>query len=348
MRTMRRCLQVLCAALAVVLAAASVRAEDAFPVRPVKIVVPFAPGSGTDILARLLAANLSLRWMSPVVVENVSGASGNIGAAEVARAAPDGYTLMLCPPGPIATNRFLFKDTGYDPARWVVISWLASVPYVLSARTALVPDFAALVAFAKASPRRITYAMPGLGGTAQLSARLLEARAGIEMLAVPYRGLGPAMNDLVGGHVDIMFDTLATSLPLHRSGAIRILAVASPQRIAAMPDVPTIAESGYPGYRSITWFGMVAPPGTPDGLADKINRDVADVLHKPRDRKPPARRPMEPVGSTRAEAAKFFTDESGALGRPHPGREHHPGMKPRTFQGGVLWRRAVVGQGAAP
>ena len=152
MRTMRRCLQVLCAALAGLLAVASVRAEDAFPVRPVKIVVPFAPGSGTDILARLLAANLSLRWMSPVVVENVSGASGNIGAAEVARAAPDGYTLMLCPPGPIATNRFLFKDTGYDPARWVVISWLASVPYVLSARTGLVPDFAGLVARAKEKP----------------------------------------------------------------------------------------------------------------------------------------------------------------------------------------------------
>ena len=132
------------------------------------------------------------------------------------------------------------------------------------------------------------------------------------MLAVPYRGLGPAMNDLVGGHVDIMFDTLATSLPLHRSGAIRILAVASPQRVETLPDVPTIAESGYPGYRSITWFGMVAPPGTPTSLAERLNRDVADVLHGPEVASRLRDIQMEPVGSTRAEAAKFFADE-GAL-----------------------------------
>jgi tripartite-type tricarboxylate transporter receptor subunit TctC len=311
---MKQGLLALIAALGLLLTAAPTRAEDAFPTRPVKIVVPFPPGSGTDILARLLAANLARQWGGAVLVENIAGASGNVGAAEVARAAPDGYTLMLCPPGPITTNRFLFKDMGYDPARWVVISWLASVPYVLAARTGLADSFADLLALAKKSPNQLSYAMPGAGGTAQLSARQLEMLAGIKLLEVPYRGLGPAMNDVIGGHVDMMFDTITTSLPLHRAGRINILAVASPRRAEALPDVPTVAESGYPGYRSITWFGLVAPPGTPTALAERLNRDVAgiiqsrDVAGRLRDIQ------MEPVGSTRAEAAKFFADEAALWG----------------------------------
>jgi tripartite-type tricarboxylate transporter receptor subunit TctC len=293
---------------------AVVQAQDAFPTRPVKIVVPFPPGSGTNILARLIAANLALKWGNSVFVDNITGASGNIGAAEVARAAPDGTTLLLCPPGPIATNRFLFKDMGYDPSRWVVISWLASVPYVLTARKDLAASFGDFLKLAQGAPGKISYAMPGAGGTAQLSARELEARAGIKLLEVPYRGLGLAMNDLVGGHVDMMFDTITTSLPLHRAGAVRILAVASPRRVEALPEVPTIAESGYPGYRSITWFGLVAPPGTPVGLAEKINRDVAEVLHSPDVAAHLRDIEMEPVGSTRAEAAKFFADEASLWG----------------------------------
>jgi tripartite-type tricarboxylate transporter receptor subunit TctC len=300
----------LIAALALLMPAAPTRAQDAFPTRPVKIVVPFPPGSGTDILARLLAANLARKWGSAVFVENIAGASGNVGAAEVARAAPDGTTLMLCPPGPITTNRFLFKDMGYDPSRWVVISWLASVPYVLAARNGLTDNFAGLLALAKQSPNKLSYAMPGPGGTAQLSARQLEMLAGIKLLEVPYRGLGPAMNDVIGGHVDMMFDTITTSLPLRRAGRISILAVASPQRVEALPDVPTVAESGYPGYRSITWFGLVAPPGTPAALAEKLNRDVAEIIQSPDVASRLRDIQMEPVGSTRAEAVRFFADEA--------------------------------------
>ena len=288
------------------------RAEDGYPSRLVKIVVPFPPGSGTDILARLLSDQLARKWNAAVIVENVTGASGNIGAAEVFRSAPDGHTLMLSPPGPIATNRFLFKEMGYDPARWVVISWLANVPYVLVTRRSFEGTFKELMAVAKSGS--VTAAIPGPGGTAHLSAAYLESLAGIRFVHVPYRGLGPAMNDIVAGHVDMMFDTLTTSLPLHREGRIRMVAVASPQRSAVVPDVPAVAET-YPSYRSITWFGLVAPPSTPVPLAERINRDVAEVLRianvsgKLRDMQ------MEPVGSTRAEGAQFFAEEAELWGK---------------------------------
>jgi tripartite-type tricarboxylate transporter receptor subunit TctC len=291
------------------------RADDAFPSRTVRIIVPFPAGSGTNILARILAAELTAKWGVSVYVDSVSGASGNIGSAEVARAAPDGYTLLICPPGPIATNGFLFKEMGYDPARWVVISWLASVPYVLDVRPGLADNFQDFLKLARTAPGKISNAMPGAGGTAQLSARLLEMLTGIKLFEVPYRGLSLAMNDVLGGHVDSMFDTLSTSLPLHRAGKIKILAVGSQQRVATLPEVPTIAESGYPTYRSITWFGLVAPPGTPDAVADKINRDVAEILHSPEGAAHVRDIQMEPVGSTRAEAAKFFAEEAVQWGR---------------------------------
>jgi tripartite-type tricarboxylate transporter receptor subunit TctC len=253
------------------LAAAPAFAQPAFaqanyPSRVVRIVVPFPPGSGTDLLSRLVSDRLARKWNASVITENVPGASGNLGATDVFRSAPDGHTLLLCPPGPIATNKFLFKDLAYDSSRWVPISWLTTVPYVLIARTSFEGDFQALMAHAKANPNKVNTARPGAGGTAHLSAAYLEAVAGIKLLHVPYRGLGPAINDIIAGHVDTMFDTFTTSLPQHQAGKVKMLAVASPQRQAVVPDVPAIAEF-YPGYRSITWFGIVAPPGTPDALA---------------------------------------------------------------------------------
>ncbi len=288
------------------------QAQDAYPSRLVRIVVPFPPGSGTDILARLLSDQLARKWNSPVITENVSGASGNLGAAEVFRSTPDGHTLLLCPPGPIATNKFLFKDMSYDPSRWVAISWLTTVPYVLVARRSFEGTFNDLMTLAKGG--KVTSAIPGPGGTAHLSAAYLESVAGIKMIHVPYRGLGPAMNDIVAGHVDMMFDTLTTSLPLHREGRIRMVAVASPQRNAAVPDVPAVAET-YPGYRSITWFGLVAPLNMPVALAERINRDIAAIMRSSEVRDRLREMQMEPVGSTRAEAAKFFAEESALWGK---------------------------------
>ena len=288
--------------------------RDTFPTRLVRIVVPFPPGSGTDLLARLLAEQLARKWNGSVIVENVPGASGNLGAADVFRAAPDGHTLLLCPPGPIATNKFLFKDMSYDAARWVAVSWLTTVPYVLVTRKSFAGNFNDLMGMAKLNPNTVTSAMPGPGGTAHLSAAFLESMAGIKMVHVPYRGLGPAMNDIVAGHVDSMFDTLTTSLPLHRDGRIKMVAVASPERNAAVPDVPAIAET-YPGYRSITWFGLVAAPNTPATLAEKINRDVAEVFRLPVVNAKIREMQMEPVGSTRAEAEKFFAEEAALWGK---------------------------------
>jgi tripartite-type tricarboxylate transporter receptor subunit TctC len=289
------------------------RAQDAYPTRTVRFVVPFPAGSGTDVLSRLLADQLSRKWGRTVISENVPGASGNIGALDVWRAAPDGHTMMLAPPGPIATNRFLFKEMTYDSTKWVPVSWLTTVPYVLTVRSSFKGTLADLIAQAKAG--KITTAVPGPGGTAHLSVAHLEALAGIRFIYIPYKGLGPAMNDIVAGHVDMMFDTLTTSLPLHQQGRVRIIAVASPKRVASLPDIPTVAESGYPTYRSITWFGLVAPPNTPLALADRISKDVGEVIRSKLVIDRLGTMQMEPAGSTREQAAAFFAEEAQYWGR---------------------------------
>src|SRR6266550_5616031 len=268
--------------LLVGLAAAAVDfavAQESFPARAVRLVVPYPAGGGTDILTRLVADQVARKWGQSLIVENIGGAAGNIGAAEVARAAPDGHTLLVSAPGPIATNSFLYKDMPYDPARWVPVALLTTGPYVLAMRKsfegASVRD---LVARAKAEPGKLTAAIPGVGSVAHLATVQLEMRAGIKLLHVPYRGLAPAINDLIAGHVDLMFDTPTTSLPLHRDGRIKILATGTPERLRDLPEVHTISEAGLPGYRSVTWYAMVGPPMLPAALAEKVNRDVVEIL----------------------------------------------------------------------
>lgn len=285
-----------------------VHAQDNYPSRTVKFVVPFPAGSATDVLSRLLADSLTRKWGRTVISENIGGASGNVGALDVYRSTPDGHTMMLAPPGPIATNRFLFKDMNYDASKWVPISWLTTVPYVVTVRSSFKGGLAELITQAKAG--KITAALAGPGGLAHLSAAYLESMASIKLVSVPYKGLGTAINDIIAGHVDMMFDTVTTSLPLHREGRVRILAVASEKRLAILPDIPTVAESGYPGYRSITWFGLVAPPGTPSGLADRISKDVGEAIHSRQMVERLGTMQMEPVGSSRAEAATFFAEEA--------------------------------------
>ena len=188
------------------------RAQEAFPTRLVRIVVPYPPGGGTDTLARLVADQLSRKWGQSAIVENIGGAAGNIGAAEVARAVPDGHTLLLASPGPIATNSFLYKEMAYDPARWVPIALLATGPYVLVVRKSFEgTTIKELVARAKADPGKLTAATPGIGSVGHLSTVQLEMLAEIKLVQVPYRGLGPAINDIIAGHVDLMFDTPVTA-----------------------------------------------------------------------------------------------------------------------------------------
>lgn len=303
------------AALGIALATDLGRAQDAFPSRLVRIVVPYPPGGGTDTLARLIADQLGRKWGQSAIVENIGGAAGNIGSAEVARAAPDGHTLLLASPGPIATNSFLYKEMPYDPARWVPIALLATGPYVLVLRKsfegASVKD---LIARAKANPGKITAATPGIGSVGHLSTVQLEMLADIKLVQVPYRGLGPAINDIIAGHVDLMFDTPVTAVGLHREGKLKIVGVGPSERLRELPDVPTIAET-LPGYRAVTWYAMVAPPQTPTALADRINRDLNEILGRADFVEKARAIQMEPATKSRAEAAKFFAEESGLWGK---------------------------------
>jgi tripartite-type tricarboxylate transporter receptor subunit TctC len=291
-------------------------AEEGYPSRLVKVIVPFPPGSTLDVLARVMTDQMAQRWGQPVVIENISGGGGNIGADRFARSAPDGYTLMFSPPGPLTINPLLYGDVAYDPAKFVPITLLARVPNVLTVRNTLdASSVAGLVALAKANPDKLTYASQGVGSTAFLTAKLFETKAGIRMVHVPYRGAGPALSDIVAGHVDMMFDTIVTSAPLHRAGTARILAIANAERSRALPQVPTFAESGVADFRSITWFGCVAPPGTPAPIAEKLNKDLADIVRQPEVSAKLAELMLEPVANSPAQAARFFTEETALWGK---------------------------------
>ena len=287
------------------------RAQEDYPVRTVKIVVPAAPGSTTDTLARIVAEELARKWAKPAIVENIPGGAMNIGASNVARSAPDGYTLMIAPPSPLSFNHLIYRDPGYDPAGFVPISLLAKIPNVLVVRNGLAAStLSELISYGKANPGKLSYASQGVGSTAHLSAAQLEVRTGIKMLHVPYRGAQPALTDVVAGHVDMFFDTLATAVPLYRANKVKLLGVADLKRAGVVPDVPTLSEAGLPGFRSITWFGLVAPPATPAALAEKINRDVVAVLHGNDVVGMLHKISLEPGATTPAETAKFFVDEA--------------------------------------
>jgi tripartite-type tricarboxylate transporter receptor subunit TctC len=287
------------------------RAEDSYPARTVRIVVPSAPGSTTDTLARIVADQLARIWAKSVIVENVPGGAMNAGAANVARAAPDGLTLMVAPPAPLTFNDLLFRDLGYRPNLFVPITLLAKIPNILVARSGLAAEsLRDLIAYAKANPGKLSYASQGVGSTAHLSASQLESLAGITMVHVPYRGAQPALTDVMAGNVDLFFDTPTTSVPLYRSRMIKILAVADLERTRALPEIPTFSEAGLPGFRSITWFGLVAPPSTPAAIADKINHDVVAVLRSREIGDKLHDLSLDPGATTRPDTAKFFAEET--------------------------------------
>ena len=286
-------------------------AQEPYPSRTVKIVVPAAPGSTTDTLARLVADQLAQKWGKPTIVENIPGGAMNIGATAVARAAPDGYTMMVAPPAPLSFSHLLYKDLGFEPAKFVPVTMLAKIPNVLVVRKELpAATLQELIAHAKASPGKLSYASQGVGSTAHLSAAQLEVLAGIKMVHVPYRGAQPALTDVVAGHVDMFFDTLATSVPLYRDGKVKLLGVADLQRAGAAPDVPTFSEAGVAGFKSITWFGLVAPPATPAALAERINRDAVDILRRPEVVDTLRKLSLEAGATSPADTTKFFADEA--------------------------------------
>jgi tripartite-type tricarboxylate transporter receptor subunit TctC len=301
--------------IAASVAAAPAQTQDTFPASVVKLVVPAAAGSTTDTLARLTAEQLTQKWGKPVVVENIAGGAMNIGADRVFRSAPDGHTLLVAPPAPLAFNQLLYRDLTYDPKGFVPITLLAKVPNVLVTKKDLpAKSLTELIAYGRANPGKLLYASQGVGSTAHLSASQMEMLANVRMVHVPYRGAMPALNDVTAGHVDLFFDTLTTSVPLHRADKLRIMAVAGPERSSAIPEVPTIAESGFPDFRSITWFGLVGPPAMTEALAARINRDVVEILQRADVSERLRELRLEPMIGTPADATKFFAEETALWG----------------------------------
>lgn len=256
------------------------QAQQTYPTRAVTIVVPFVPGGGTDLGARLVAQKLSARWGQPVTVENRGGAGGIVGVEAVVRSRPDGYTLLVGNVGTQSINPVLYKKLPYDHDKgFAPVSMLANLPFFLLARPTLpASNVRELIALARKDPGKISYASSGKGGSPHLSAEIFEAMTGTQMLHVPYKGGGAAMTDLMAGHVDLLFASVLESVGHVKSGKLKALAVTTTARSDVMPEVPTIAEAGVPGYESGSWLAMLAPAGTPAEIVERIAADVKAVI----------------------------------------------------------------------
>ncbi len=284
---------------------------QSFPSKPIKIVVPVVPGTTPDILARLVGNHLAPRLGQPIIVENRGGASSNIGAEFVARAEPDGHTLMVSPPPPLAINETLFPKLGFDPAAFVPVTILVTLPNVLVVNAGMkARNVEELVALAKSSPDQFNGGSTGVGGTPHLSLEMFKAAAGVSIKHIPYsRGLAPALTDLLAGRIDLIFMNLADALPHIRSGQLRALAVASRERVADLPEVPALAET-LRGFESATWMAMAAPPGTPPEIASRLSSEIAEVLRLPDVKARLSDISATPVGSSPEEARAFIRSEA--------------------------------------
>jgi tripartite-type tricarboxylate transporter receptor subunit TctC len=285
-------------------------AAQNYPNRAVHIIVPFPAGGTADVMPRVVGDWLSRKWGQPVVIENKTGAAGNIGAEAAYRAEPDGYTLLSAPPPPLVINQNLYPKLGFDPTQFAPIAVMGIVPNALivnpdkiAAKT--VPEF---IAYAQANPGKITVATQGNGTTSHLTSELFQLMAKVKLLQVPYRGTAPALQGLLAGDVDVMFDNLGVSLGLVKGGKLKLIAVGTERRMSALPDVPTIAES-LPGFASSAWFAVVAPPKTPAAIVAKINADIAEAVRDPDVRKRLADLSAEPVGGTVPDTAAFMRAE---------------------------------------
>lgn len=289
-------------------------AQDAaanFPNKPIKIVVSVPPGGGVDTVTRLIAEKLRQKWGQPVIVENRGGAAGNIGAETVFNSDPDGYTLLASQPAPITVNPLLYKKLSFDPADLTAVAIMTQIPNVLLVR----PDFPIkdgkeFLAYAKANHGKLNYASQGIGTTSHLSTALFEKLTGTKLVHVPYKGTGPALNDLVASHVDLIFMEMAAAINLHRGGKARILAVATEKRLPILPDIPTMAEAGVKGFESGTWNAITAPPKTPQAIVDKINAAVNEALQAPDVVAHFAHVNLIAASGNAAEAARFIKSET--------------------------------------
>lgn len=298
------------AALACALLPLQSQAQD-WPTRTVRIVVPFAPGGTTDITARVMAEHFTAAFKQTFVVENKAGAGGNVGATEVARAAPDGYTYLMGTPGTQAINQFIYPKMPYDTAKDLIpVSFVVKVPNVLlvhpSVPARTLPE---LIAAMKAKPGAMSYGSPGNGSTGHLSTELLKSQAKVFVTHIPYRGSGPMLQDLLGGQIQMAIDNLPSAIPHIKSGRLIALGVTSPERNAQLPDVPTIA-SVLPGYAAESWFVLVAPAGTPAAIVNKMSAEADRILKRPEVITRFQGLGAQPVGGTPAQLGQFIAAET--------------------------------------
>ncbi|WP_342131310.1 Bug family tripartite tricarboxylate transporter substrate binding protein [Hydrogenophaga sp. OTU3427] len=291
-------------------------AQASWPTRPVRIVVPFAPGGTTDLLARALAPELSRAFGQPFTVDNRAGAGGNIGTELVAKAEKDGYTLLMGTVGTHGINKALYKSLPYDPQRdFAPVTLVAGVPNVMvmnteKARSLNIRTVADFIRHAKSNPGRLNMASSGNGTSIHLAGELFKHQTGIFMTHIPYRGSGPALSDMLAGTMDVMFDNLPSSMPHIQSGKLKAFAVTSAQRSTALPDVPTVAEAGpLPGFEASSWFGLLAPAGTPPDTIQRVQQEVAKALNLPAVKERLLSQGAIPSGNTPQEFARLIDSE---------------------------------------
>jgi tripartite-type tricarboxylate transporter receptor subunit TctC len=299
-------------ALAVLLAARTALAQSTYPNRPVKIVVGFTPGTAPDLAARILADHLAEVWGSPFVVENVPGAGSNIATAQVAKAAADGYTLLMGGNSALVISPSLYETLPFDPLRdFAPISQIFIAANVLAVPTELpIKSVADVVALAQANPGKLSYGHAGIGTSQHLAAELFKHMAHLDIAAVPYRGTTALMPDLLAGRITMSFANIVNVMPLAREGKLHALAITSIKRSRLAPDLPTMEECGYPGFEAVPWFGLLAPSGTPSDVVDKLNAEIVKTLAMPQVLKKFDELGLEPVGNTPSEFAAVIRRET--------------------------------------
>ena len=287
----------------------------AYPNRAVKVIVSAPPGGGLDIAARVVADRLAKLWGQPFVVENRPGAGGNLGTEAVAQAEPDGYTLLAAQPAPLTTNVVMYKKLNFDPAAFEPLAIMTSIPNTLVVRT----DFPAnsvqeLIAYAKANPGKVNFGSQGVGTTPHLTGELFARVTGTKLTHVPYRGTAQAVNDLIAGHLDLLFFQLDSVLEQYQAKRAKMLAVTTPERVPAVPDVPTMDEAGVKGFRSDTWNALAAPPKTPAAIVAKLNAGINEVLRQPETAEHLRGMNMTPIGGAPDGIKAFIRDETERWG----------------------------------
>jgi len=304
-------------ALTAVTAMTATAASAEFPEKPIRIIVPFSPGGATDMLARTLGQKMQENWGQSVIVENRPGAGGNIGADMAAKAPPDGYTLLLVAAGFMAVNPHVYNNLTYDSIKdFAPITQLVSAPLLLVTHPSVpVSNFQEYVKLVQSQPGRFVVGNGGVGTAQHLGGEYLDMTANMKSLHVPYKGSAPATADLLGGQVQAMLDNMVTLIPHVKSGKLRAIAVTSKERVSNLPDVPTVSESGLPGFETGTWYGIVAPAGTPKDIVQKLNKEAVRIISLPDVKERLLQQGLQPVGDSPEEYAKFIAAEREKAGK---------------------------------